>query len=462
MSTNRKNWCEAQMTAQIIPSRTAAETALAEAFSSAKSGLPGNPDIAKLRDAAFAAFARTGLPHRRIEAWHYTDLRTLMREALPIAPAPTPQALEKLRKQIGKAGLPAQSLVLVDGVFVPELSGSLPAGVTVTSLAAALAEARPDIVASLAAAWADADDAVVALNAALMQDGVVIEVATSTKLAAPINLVYATVATKPLARVSRSLVKIGKGAEVRLNEMSFGQGGRTGQTNNALILEVGDEAQVEHTLALTDTEPGSMRLETFMVKMGATAKFDSFALITGGGLVRRQILKLFDGPDAKGTLRGVSLLRGREHADTTLFVRHVATGCEGRQTFRYILDEESTGIFQGKIIVERGAQKTDGKMLAKALLLSDDATMNSRPELEIFADDVLCGHGATCGGLNADQLFYLQTRGLSHGEAEALLLEAFANELVDDIGDDGLVSAYRAEVAAWLAQRVKAVARSSA
>ncbi len=448
------------MTAQIIPSRTAAETALTEAFTTARAGLPGPGAITKMRDDAFAAFARAGLPNRRIEAWHYTDLRALMREALPMVSPPSRQGIELLRKQI--VGLPTQSVVLVDGVFAPELSGALPAGVTVTSLAAALAEGRPDIVAGLAAAWADTDDAIVALNAALMQDGVIIEIAPGSKIAEPINLVYATLAAKPSARFSRSLVRIGAGAEVRLNEMSLGQGGQGGQTNNALILEIGDEAEVGHTLALTDTQPGSMRLETFMVKMGARAKFDSFALITGAGLVRRQIFKLFDGADAKGTLRGVSLLRGREHADTTLFVRHVATGCEGRQTFRYILDEQSTGVFQGKIVVEREAQKTDGKMLAKALLLSDEATMNSRPELEIFADDVICGHGATCGGLNADQLFYLQTRGLQHSEAELLLLEAFANELVDDIADEGTVAAYRAEVTAWLAQRVKSDAGSSA
>ncbi len=450
------------MTAQIIPSRTAAETALAEVFASARAGLPGAGAAAKMRDDAFAAFVRAGLPHRRIEAWHYTDLRALMREALPIVPAPSPAALAALRKEITKVGLPSQSLVLVDGVFAPELSGALPAGVTVASLAAALAEGRPEIVTSLAAAWADADDAIIALNAALMQDGVIVEIAPGTKLAEPINLVYAMVATKPSARFSRSLVKIGAKADVRLNEMSFGQGGRVGQTNNAMILEVGDDADVRHALALTDTQPGSMRLETFMVKMGARAKFDSFALITGGGLVRRQIFKLFEGADAKGTLRGVSLLRGREHADTTLFVRHVATGCEGRQTFRYILDEEATGVFQGKIVVEREAQKTDGKMLAKALLLSDGATMNSRPELEIFADDVICGHGATCGGLNADQLFYLRTRGLMESEAEALLLEAFASELVDEIGHEGLIAAYRADVGAWLAGRVKSNVRSAA
>jgi Fe-S cluster assembly protein SufD len=442
------------MTAQIIPSRTAAETALAEAFVSNKAGLPGASAVARLREDAFAAFARAGLPHRRIESWHYTDLRTLMREALPIAPLPTKEQLDSLRKEV--AALPAQSLVLVDGVFAPELSGALPDGVTVTPLAVALAAARPDLIESLAARWADTDDAILALNAALMQDGVVIEVAPGAMIAKPIHLVYATLAENS-ARFSRSLIRIGAGASVRIDERGIGLGGRTGQTNNALILEVGEAAEVGHTLALTDSLAGSVRLESFLVKVGARVKFDSFALITGAGLVRRQIFKLFEGADARGTLRGVSLLRGREHADTTLFVRHAATGCLGRQSFRYILDDESTGVFQGKVIVSPGAQKTDGKMLAKALLLGEGATMNSRPELEIFADDVICGHGATCGSLNADQLFYLETRGLPPAEAEALLLEAFADELVDEIGDEGLAAAYRADIAAWLAARGKPV-----
>ncbi len=437
------------MTAQIIPSRTPAELALAEAFAARKAELPAA--TARWREEAFAKFARAGLPHRRIESWHYTDLRTLMREALPIAPAPTPDRLRSLRKEI--AALPAQSLVLVDGVFAPELSSTLPQGVTVTSLAAALAAPRPELIESLAAGWAETDDAILALNAALMQDGVIIEIASGAKLAEPLHIVYATVAAEPAARFSRSLVKIGAGASVRIDERSLG--GRTGQTNNVLIVEVGDDAEVGHTLALTGTLPGSQRLESFLVKVGARAKFDSFALITGAGLVRRQIFKLFDGADAKGTLRGVSLLRGREHADTTLFVRHAATGCLGRQTFRYILDDESTGVFQGKVTVSPGAQKTDGKLLAKTLLLGEEATMNSRPELEIFADDVICGHGATCGGLNADQLFYLETRGLPPAEAESLLLEAFATELVDELGHAGLAAAYRADVTAWLTEHAK-------
>lgn len=444
------------MTAQIIPSRTAAETALAEAFGASKATLPGTPEVAKLREAAFESFSQAGLPHRRIESWHYTDLRALMREALPIAPAPSADAIAALGKTMAEAGLPAQRLVLVDGIFAPELSGALPEGVKVTSLSAALAEGRTDIITHLSAEWAGAKDPVIALNAALMQDGVVIEVAPGTKIAEPIHLIYATASATPVARFSRSLMLIGAGASVTLSETSFGAGGRTGQTNNGLVMVIGDEAVVGHTLALTETVPGSVRLESFMVLLGAKANFDSFGLITGGGLVRRQIFMRYEGADAKAALRGVSLLRGREHADTTLFVQHCATGCEGRETFRYILDEEAVGVFQGKIHVAPAAQHTDGKMLCKALLLTDMVVMNSKPELEIFADDVACGHGTTCGGLSDEQIFYLQTRGLPYAQAEALLLDAFGGELVDEIPNEALVTAFRAEIAAWLAARVKA------
>ena len=193
-----------------------------------------------------------------------------------------------------------------------------------------------------------------------------------------------------------------------------------------------------------------------MADLGHRAQFDSFALIDGKGLVRRQLFMRFSGHDAKAALRGVSLLQGREHADTTLDVVHRGLGCEGRESFRYILDDAAVGVFQGRIRVEKQAQKTDGKMMSRALLLSDDVAMYNKPELEIFADDVVCGHGATVGNLNDDQLFYLQARGIVKADAESLLLEAFAAEMADEIGDESLTAVFRAEIAYWLAERAKA------
>lgn len=440
--------------ARIVSSRTNAEVAIADAYGAAKAKLPGSEAVRHLRDDAFGVFAAAGLPHRRIEAWHYTDLRSLMQDALPVAPRPDESALGPINQELaGRPSFGVGRLVIVDGVFVPSLSDAPPDGVSVRSLADVLGEGRPDLIDLLAAKDFGEGDAILALNAAMMQDGVVIEVAPGLELAEPIEIVYATATISPAARFFRSLVVVGAGAKVRVAESSVGQGGRTGQTFGCLIFQLGDKAEVDHTCALTRTELGSVRLDSFIADLGAETRFDSFALVDGQGLVRRQIFMRFSGDDAKAALRGVSLLQGREHADTTLDVVHKGLGCEGREEFRHILDGSATGVFQGRIRVQKQAQKTDGKMMSRALLLSDDVVMNNKPELEIFADDVVCGHGATCGSLNEDQLFYLQARGINRTEAEALLLEAFAGELADEIGHEGLTAAFRAEVAFWLANR---------
>lgn len=442
------------MVARIVSTRTDAEVSLADAFGSAKATLPGNAVVKEMRETAFGAFAEHGLPHRRIEAWHYTDLRSMMREALPLAPVPDVKALEAVRVEIAAATLPAgPRLLIVDGTYVPTLSDALPEGATVRSLADVLAEGRADLIDKLAAAKFAVGDSIVALNAALMQDGVVIEVAPGAVLAEPVHIVYATASQAPVARFFRSLVVVGAGAKILVTESSLGCGGRIGQTFGALIFDVADGAEVGHTCMMTKTEPGSLRLDTFIAELGANVTFSSFALVHGEGLMRRQLFMRCVGDGTKAALNGVSLLKGRDHADTTLDVEHIGLGCEGRETFRYILDDSATGVFQGRIRVAPGAQKTDGKMMSRALLLSDDVVMNNKPELEIFADDVACGHGATCGGLNEDQLFYMQARGISRAEAESLLLEAFASELADDIGHEGLTTMFRAEVADWLAAR---------
>ena len=444
------------MTARIISSRTDAEVTLTEAYGALKARLPGNEDVRHLREAAFGTFAVAGLPHRRIEAWHYTDLRSLMREVPPIAPKPDDRALASINQDLaGRPSLGGGRLVIVDGTFVPALSDPLPEGATVRSLADVLGEGRADLVELLAAKDFGEGDAILALNAALMQDGVVIEVAPGATIAEPIEIVYATGLDRPAARFFRSLVVVGSGAEVRIAETNLGRGGRFGQTYGCLIMKIGDDADVGHTCALTRTEAGSLRLDSFVADLGHRVRLDSFALIDGKGLVRRQLFMRFAGNDSSASLRGVSLLQGREHADTTLDVLHEGTGCMGRETFRYVLDDAATGVFQGRIRVQKDAQKTDGKMMSRALLLSDDVAMYNKPELEIFADDVACGHGATCGSLDENQMFYLRARGIREAEAESLLLEGFASELADEIGHEGLTAGFRAEVAFWLVERAR-------
>jgi Fe-S cluster assembly protein SufD len=448
------------MSAEIIHAKTPAETFLANAFERSKTKLPGNAGVAKWRDDSFQRFHAAGLPHRRIETWHYTDLRALMREALPVATPPDTAALEALREAFAAEGTPTPRLVLVDGFFVPELSTPMPDGIKITSLASVLSEGRPDLIALLSSQDLGAEDPIVALNAALMQDGVIIEVAAGTQIAEPLHLIHVTSSPLPAAHFSRSALLLGAGAAIRLAEACYvaNPAGEAvaSQANACLIVSVGDRARLAHTAMVTEKAAHGVRLETMLARVGAGAKFDSFGLVSGIGLVRRQTFLRFEGAAAEASFSGASLLGGREHADTTLAVEHMAPACRSRETYKYILDEEATGVFQGKIHVAPKAQKTDGKMLSRAVLLSDMAAMNNKPELEIFADDVVCGHGATCGGLDAEQLFYLQTRGLPHPEAEALLLEAFVGELIDGIGDDGLINDFRSQVRAWLAARQQA------
>ncbi|HMF06493.1 MAG TPA: Fe-S cluster assembly protein SufD [Methylocella sp.] len=450
------------MNATIQQLRTPAELALAGAFQASKARLAGNKAVAQLREDSFRAFGASGLPHRHMESWHYTDLRALMRESLPLAAPPDPAACHTLRNQFAHARLPTPRLVLADGFFVPALSSGLPDGLSVRSLSSVLAEGPLGLIAMLAAQDPATQDPIVSLNAALMQDGAVIEIAPGVTIAEPVHLIHAAASPEPAARYCRSLLVLGAGASVRFAESYAAEGIATarpsGQTNSCLVISIGDGATLSHTSALTGNAPHNLHIDSVIARIGAGAKFESFALISGIGFVRRQMFVRFEGAHSQAMLSGVSLLGGREHADTTLRVEHAAQACVSRETFKYILDDQATGVFQGRINVAQGAQKTDGKMLCKSILLSDMATMNTKPELEIFAEDVACGHGATCGGLDAGQLFYLQTRGLPFALAEALLLEGFAGELVDGIGHEGLAARLRRVIDAWLAARHNATA----
>jgi Fe-S cluster assembly protein SufD len=189
------------------------------------------------------------------------------------------------------------------------------------------------------------------------------------------------------------------------------------------------------------------------VDVGEAARLNDFTATIGGGVTRNQLFVTCSGKDSRVTLAGANLLRRREHADTTLVLDHVVGGCSSREIYKSVLDDESRGVFQGKIIVRPNAQKTDARMLARALLLSEDAEADSKPELEIFADDVQCGHGATVGALDENLKFYLMARGISGPEAEALLIQAFIGEAVETIAHDGLRDALMFATLKWLGAR---------
>jgi Fe-S cluster assembly protein SufD len=442
------------MNAEVRPLKTAAESALAATFAAAKGALPGGRVVGAMREEAFHRFERQGLPSRRVEDWKYTDLRAAMREALPLAAAPDAAAKARVARAGGLvAELEARRIVLVDGAFVAELSdlADLEPGLTIGSMAAALAGGEPVIAAHIGKV-APSDDVAVALNTAFMGDGAVIRIAAGAALARPIHLLFWNSGQRPAAIFARSLIVVEKGARVMVVESHEGAADCADQVNAVLELVVGDGAHVDH-VKLTGEGAGALHVWTMMASVGARARFNAFLFTTGAAVVRNQLFVRFGGEDTVAGIRGATLLKGSQHADVTLFADHAAPGCTSREIFKSVLDDSGRSVFQGKIIVRRGAQKTDARMATHALLLTDNAEADNKPELEIYADDVQCGHGATAGALDQDLLFYLKARGIPEKEAETLLIQAFVGEAVDGIEHAGLRDALMDHVAAWLRVR---------
>ncbi len=436
------------MNADVRTMKTPAEQALSAAFAATRDTLPGKGAVAALRADAFATFETRGLPHRRVEEWKYTDLRALMRDLYPLA-APPDAAAKARAKDAGKllAGIDCRRLVFADGAFVPEQSDLTPEqGLSIASLAEALAKGDAATAAQLGKTF-PTDDVAVALNAALMGDGAVIRIAAGAEIKRPIHLVFAAGADKPSSSFIRSLIVVEKGAKATIIE---DHESGAAQVNAALELVVGDEAQVDYFKL---TQARALHVASLLATIGAKAQFRSFAFTRDSSVVRNQNFIRFTGEHAHGGIRGVSLLRGKEHVDTTLLIEHAAVHCESREQFRAVLDDESHSVFQGKIVVAPHAQKTDAKMMTRALLLSDEAEADNKPELEIFADDVVCGHGATAGALDPGLKFYLMSRGITDKEAEALLIQAFIGETVEEIAHEGIRAALMDAAVAWLGAR---------
>jgi Fe-S cluster assembly protein SufD len=440
------------MTADIKPIKTAAEVGLAEAFAALRPRLAGSP-VAARREAAFRRFEAVGLPHRRIEEWKYTDLRALMRDAKPLAAPPEASAKARARSAGGVlAALDARRIVFVDGMLAPELSDLTPEpGLKISSLAAVLGAGETETIARLGIGPAEGDVAY-SLNTAFMGDGAVIEVAPGARPARPVHLVFAYGSDRAAAVFTRSLVVVGAGAALTLFETHEGPGGVDYQVNAAIDLAVGDRARVDRVKVSAEGRD-ALHLSTLSATIGADARLADMTFTTGGKVVRNQLFVRCDGAGSTLAINGASLLNGRQHADTTMLVDHAAGHCRGREVFKSVLDDASRGVFQGKIIVRRGAQKTDARMMSRALLLSEEAESDNKPELEIFADDVQCGHGATSGALDDNLKFYLMARGIPERDAEALLIQSFVAEAIDDVAHEGARAALIEAIRAWLAAR---------
>ncbi len=438
----------------VVLAKTETAHAPSDILAVARDRLPGAGKVADLRRQALDAYTRLGLPHRRVEDWKYTDLRVLMREVLPLAAAPDAEALKRAAAALELHAIAGvRRIVLVDGVFAPNLSETSDLGkdIGIRTLREVLEAGDTALQAQLFAP--DNSDAMAALNSAMMTDGIVIEVVDNAVIPRPLHIVHIASGAAPAAMFTRSLIRVGKHASATLVESYIGaEGANAYQVHDSLVVAIGDGARLDHVRLVEDSRE-AFNISSAVVTLGANAHFNTFGMNTGSLVSRYQAVIAVAGEGSRVETNGVNLLNGRQHADTTLFLDHAVPNCSSREIFRAVVDDRGHSVFQGRIIVRPKAQKTDAKMMTRALLLSDEAEADNKPELEIFADDVTCGHGATTGALDDSLLFYLRARGLSEKEAQALLIQAFVGEAIEQIASDALRELAISAAQRWLAAR---------
>lgn len=427
--------------------RTEAENGLISL--SEVSPLEGPAWLKELQNSARAEFKSLGLPNRRVEEWKYTDLKAAMKVAFkPVEQGEISEA--QINELLGAelTELSTHRLVFVDGQLNEGLSDlSLGENVEVLSLKAAL-DGDVSWVKPIGSVQQKGRDAVQALNLVMMQGGAAIKVAERHEVTKPIHFIFVSSASGESSYASRLFLDIGAGANVEFIESHLSLNDQASQSNIVTEVLVGDWAKVRHVKFNEDNKE-SLHLSNVIGKLGKESDYGLFQATLDGGVTRNQVEIRYDGDEAKADISGVALLSGKSHADLTLVMDHAGLGCESRELFKTVLDDEGRAVFQGKVIVQPGAQKTDGEMMSKALLLSDVAEFDSKPELEIYADDVLCGHGATTGQIDDELLFYLKARGIADAEARALLIQAFIGEALELIENDTLREFVIGRTIAW-------------
>ena len=400
----------------------------------------GQPDwAAALCRAGLAVYRADGLPHPKIEAWKYTRLDGLTRTSFtPDVAAPGGVSVPDGRV----AGLADDHrLVFVNGRFSPELSDDDLAGDGIEIVTLGAPSAAPGWVAEHVGRVLDLDGMpLAALNAALWRDGAAIKLADGARLQKPLHLIFMAAASTPAMFQARHLLIAGRGSWATVVESHVGQEGAPTFSNSVMEMVLEDGAVLDHG-KLVDEAENSFHIAATALSLGQAARYDGFILTLGGRLVRNETRVRLAAAGAECRLGGAYVAAGDAVVDNTIFVDHASPGATSRVIFKGVIDDTARGVFQGKTLVRPQAQKTDGHQLHKALLLSPGAEVDAKPELEIYADDVKCGHGATAAQLDADMVFYFLARGIPEARARRLLIEAFLSEVVGEIGSSEIAAA---------------------
>ncbi len=420
------------MNMQTTTRLTAAEAALIEAFNNEIGELPGDGAVIAIRDRLLDDLKTSGLPTRRVEAWHYTDLKTLLR-AVPV--------------QAGDAGSDARDPLVEGSPVLPVIQGrpdhKARAGDLVLS---SYAEQLSNGSAASGLGALDKDDAVGRINGSFVRDGYVIDVPAETVLEEPLEIQFVHAGGQTHTRLP---VSFGAGVKATVIERHLAVTGDAALVSHVSDIKVGEGTELVWIIVqqqgAEDTHLGQIRVD-----LAADAKLKLFVINAGGKLVRQELHIKVTGEGADLTLRGINLLGAETHTDVTMVLGHNVPHTGSTEIIRNVVFDRAKGVFQGMIRVAPDAQKTDAKMACNTLLMSDDAEFSVKPELEIFADDVQCGHGATVADIDHNHLYYLMARGIPENKARAMLVNAFVAEIVEELEDEALVEALEGVISDWL------------
>jgi len=399
-----------------------------------------NASISKQREEAIDRFAELGIPTNELEAWKYTDISTIIDRpyTLPLAPE-RPSVDTSDIDPFRIDGLDAHRVVLVNGRVAPSLSdlGDLPSGVVVSGLAQA-GEEHPDIVEQHYGKYADfEDEALTALNTAFVQDGAFVYVPSGTIVEKPIYFLHVTASDEPLFLQPRHLFVVEDGAIARIVEAQHSLTDAQTFTNTVSEAFVGEKANLDHYL-VQDEGASASQVHTRAAQQKDDSVYSTVTTTYTGEVVRNNIDIEVDGSFCESNMYGLVIGQGEMHVDNQTFMGHVQPDCTSNELYKHVLNDASTAVFNGKVFVSRGSQRIDAYQQNDTIVLTKDAQIYTKPELEIYADDVVCSHGATTGQIDDEGVFYLRSRGLSERRAHILMLQAFTQEVVDEIQLDVL------------------------
>ena len=402
--------------------------------------LSGPAWLEKLRQGGIATFGGIGFPTLKNEDWKYTNVE-------PIAAQSYVQANGEAQS-VGGTELFAQALVetdapclvFVNGIYVAALSrtGDLPTGLRLGSLADFIKQNDPVVARELGRHASTEQQHFVALNTAFIGEGAVVELAPGCRLERPVYLLFASTSmTRPVISHPRILLLLGAGSEAKIVESFVGVSGKTYFCNAVTELVGGADSVVEHFRLQQESDKG-FHVGTLAANLARGCHLTAHAMTLSGSLVRNNVRVLLNGEDAECVLNGLYLGDGNQHIDNYTLIEHISPKASSLELYKGLLGGSAHGVFNGKIVVHKDAQKSNARQTNKNLLLSENAVIDSKPQLEIHADDVKCSHGSTIGQLDADALFYLRSRGLDPAAARSLLSFAFASDVVQRLGIENL------------------------